>query len=83
MSNLSYHQPKVEPKPSKLLSRTIYAHQGYVSSVAFFGPECDQLITGSYDETVRVRSCGEGGLEDTVILISLSAFATGVVNFVL
>lgn len=56
MSNLNYHQPKVELEPNKLLSRTIYAHQGYVSSVAFFGPQCDQLITGSYDETVKVRA---------------------------
>lgn len=54
MSNLSYHQPKVELGPTKLLVRTIYAHQSYVSSVAFFGPQCDRLITGSYDETAKV-----------------------------
>ncbi|CAM9330689.1 unnamed protein product, partial [Ectocarpus sp. 8 AP-2014] len=51
MSNLSYHQPKVELKPTRLLARTIYAHHSYVSSVAFFGSQCDRLLTGSYDET--------------------------------
>lgn len=58
MSNASYHQPRVELEPTKLLVRTIYAHQGYVSSVAFFGPHCDRLITGSYDETAKVCVCG-------------------------
>ncbi|CBN78813.2 WD repeat-containing protein (Partial), partial [Ectocarpus siliculosus] len=54
MSNLSYHQPKVELKPTRLLARTIYAHHSYVSSVAFFGSQCDRLLTGSYDETAKL-----------------------------
>eukprot|EP00903_Cladosiphon_okamuranus_P007698 g7460.t1 len=54
MSNTSYHQPRIEIEPTKLLARTIYAHTGYVSSVAFFGPQCDRLITGSYDETAKL-----------------------------
>lgn len=54
MSNASYHQPRLDIEPTKLLARTIYAHTGYVSSVAFFGTQCDRLITGSYDETAKV-----------------------------
>lgn len=55
MSNLSYHQPKVKLARSGLLVRTISGHDSYVTSVAFFGPLCDRIITGSYDELAKVR----------------------------
>lgn len=56
MSNLSYHQPSVPLGPNKLLLRTISGHKSYVTSVAFFGPLCDRIITGSYDELAKVIS---------------------------
>lgn len=55
MSNLSYHQPKVKLAHNGLLVRTISGHESYVTSVAFFGPLCDRIITGSYDELAKVR----------------------------
>lgn len=55
MSNLSYHQPRVPLAPNRLLLRTISGHKSYVSSVAFLGTRCDQLITGSYDEMAKVE----------------------------
>ena len=54
MSNLSYHQPKMPPRPNRLLLRNISGHQSYVTSVAFFGPLRDRIITGSYDELAKV-----------------------------
>lgn len=67
MSNLSYHQPRVPLAPSRLLLRTLSGHKSYVTSVSFFGPQCDRLITGSYDEVAKVRlSCCVGSLRGEV-----------------
>ena len=62
MSNLSYHQPRVPIPPSRLLLRTISGHKSYVTSVSFFGPQYDRIITGSYDEVSKVRVSHDAAL---------------------